>query len=346
MEKRYQIYEMEFDDASISFWMEPPSARGKAYAARREVYGWVLFCPINSRFTMCHGSDIETVLERRRHPSRQSRWNACRGYHPIAFWRVPNVAFDTADQKMYWPCPAAGGIERANYDGTDIETAISGIAMPRKVAIDTVNRKAYWVDYGFPNDIRRSNLDGTDRELLFSTTTLSRTPVSVAVDPLDGYYYWTGLGGDLHRTSLDGSDTSIINLAAPLGELAIDAEHRYLYVSAQDGIIRMRLDLSDPMVWRAQNNFSPAGIAVDSTNGRLMLAGYQFSFYGIDISSITLDGTDEGTAFFARNSASDAASAWSYLAIVDIATPEPNSMTLVWPAGIIFLWRRRRGRLH
>ncbi len=258
----------------------------------------------------------------------------------------PNVAFDTADQKMYWPSAAAGGIERANYDGTDIETAISGIAMPRKVAIDTVNRKAYWVDYGFPNDIRRSNLDGTDRELLFSTTTLSRTPVSVAVDPLDGYYYWTGLGGDLHRTSLDGSDTSIINLAAPLGELAIDAEHRYLYVSAQDGIIRMRLDLSDPMVWRAQNNFSPAGIAVDSTNGRLMLAGYQFSFYGIDISSITLDGTDEGTAFFARNSASDAASAWSYLAIVDIATPEPNSMTLVWPAGIIFLWRRRRGRLH
>lgn len=47
---------------------------------------------------------------------------------------IPNMAFDPVEQKMYWPSPVADGIQSANYDGSDAETAIAGIAEPTSVA--------------------------------------------------------------------------------------------------------------------------------------------------------------------------------------------------------------------
>ncbi len=240
-----------------------------------------------------------------------------------------NIAFDSVEQKLYWPSASAGGIEPANYDGSGIETAISGIAAPRSVAIDALNRKAYWLDYGWPNSIWRSNLDGTDREILYTTTSLP--PLATAVDPVNGYYYWSGFHGDIHRTSLDGSDTKTVNFGELPCMFAIDSTNGYLYIAdyLQHAIDRMRLDLSEPMVWLDRGNLSPTGIVIDPTNERLMWVVEQFSFAGRDISSIKLDGTDERTTFFAGPSGNYPPAGWTYLAIVDVPTPEPGSFVLV-----------------
>jgi hypothetical protein len=252
----------------------------------------------------------------------------------------PNIAFDPVEKKMYWPSASAGAIERANYDGTDVETVVSGISMLRNVAIDASNRKVYWIDVGQPNSIWRSNVDGTSRELLFSTT--SSTPLDVAVDPERGYYYWSGFRGDIHRKSIDGSESFSTNFGGPSGTLAIDSNNGYLYESRNDEILRMRLDLSEPTVWLPQNNLSPGGIVVDSANGRLMWANYQFLYDGRDILSMNLNGTDEQTIFFPRSGESSATNGWTFLAILDVATPEPSSATLAFAAGTMMLLSYRR----
>ncbi len=55
---------------------------------------------------------------------------------------IPSIAFDPVEQRMYWPSPVAGGIQSANYDGTNVITSIPGITEPTRVALDSVNRKA------------------------------------------------------------------------------------------------------------------------------------------------------------------------------------------------------------
>jgi DNA-binding beta-propeller fold protein YncE len=260
---------------------------------------------------------------------------------------VPNIAFDPVEQKMYWPSPVAGGIQRGHYDGSDADTIIAGIAEPTIVAIDSLNRKAYWVDYGTPSTIWRGNLDGTGREQIVDNLI---APRDVQVDSLHGYYYWADFFGDIHRKSFDGTQTDASFFARSPRQIAIDSINGYIYAtdSSFQAIIRMRLDFSEPTLWVTQGISNPEGIVVDIANARVIWSNQEKSAAFPDdtnISSVNFAGGDQRIDFYPQWN--DYISALvRHLAIVEIPTPEPSSLLLASVGGMAiscFLMRRGSG---
>jgi sugar lactone lactonase YvrE len=80
------------------------------------------------------------------------------------------IALDIDLGKMYWTDASLGTIQRANLDGTSIETVVTNdLQFPWGIAIDDRNRKMYWAEAN-NRAIRRANLDGTDVETLVTDT--------------------------------------------------------------------------------------------------------------------------------------------------------------------------------
>lgn len=151
--------------------------------------------------------------------------------------------------KVYWVAEAVGTIQRANLDGTNVETLpvgggsffdvqvddaagvlywtdgteiwrgnldgtsgapiIGDTDQPYYLALDMTAGKLYWTDFA-RNEIGRANLDGTGREIPAPITGLADRPVGVAVDRTTNKIYWTLEGGDVQRADLDGSAVETI----------------------------------------------------------------------------------------------------------------------------------------
>jgi hypothetical protein len=135
---------------------------------------------------------------------------------------------DLAGGKIYWAENGSDRIQRANLDGTELTTLVTGLFGGNNVvALDLVGGKMYWTenDNG-GGDIRRANLDGTGQETL---VTGLPGPNHIALDLTDGLMYWTDSAGnipgagDIRRANLDGTDQQIIltGLNGPAG-IALD----------------------------------------------------------------------------------------------------------------------------
>jgi len=94
----------------------------------------------------------------------------------IPFLPAPDIALDLLHDKVYW----AGGwdqtdvglIQRANLDGTQVQTLLEGPALDFRdngveLALDVEGDKMYWTNNG-RGMIQRANLDGTDVEVIMS----------------------------------------------------------------------------------------------------------------------------------------------------------------------------------
>lgn len=96
------------------------------------------------------------------------------------------IALDELDGKIYWAGAWSGGdtglVQRANLDGTVIETLVgSGLNMddfPVDLVLDLPNGKMYWINMA-NNAIQRANLDGSRVENVVTGI----LPFSIALDP-------------------------------------------------------------------------------------------------------------------------------------------------------------------
>lgn len=132
-----------------------------------------------------------------------------------------------------------GRILVVNYDGTDPQILIEGDAEGitdgiTDVAIDTVHNKLYW---GKRDEIMRSNLDGTDVEMIATIDRISYLddvalrPSVVLVDPEGGLLYWADPSKKrITVTDLDGSDkTVLINTGGEPEGLQLDLKNNTIY---------------------------------------------------------------------------------------------------------------------
>ena len=97
-----------------------------------------------------------------------------------------DISLDPANGKMYWLDTAfplrSGTIQRADLDGTNVETVLSlgNFSGSLAIDLDLVNEKIYWMTEDFSlATISRANLDGSDVEVV--TTDVS-FPNGIAVD--------------------------------------------------------------------------------------------------------------------------------------------------------------------
>ena len=117
--------------------------------------------------------------------------------------------FDILTNMVYWCEVIEGRIYRANIDYDGRELIVSGLDSPDEVAVDWINRKLYWCDFG-TDTIEYSELDGSNRKLLLNTSI--DQPRGLAIDPFSGHIYWTdwGVTPKIEKMTLTGRYRRII----------------------------------------------------------------------------------------------------------------------------------------
>ena len=121
-------------------------------------------------------------------------------------------ALDTAWNKMYWTDISTETIQRADLDGSNVETLVAGVN-GLGLTLDIAGGKMYYSTRG---KIRRADLDGSNVETLVTGVTTFGLALNVA----EGKMYWTYRHrGKIQRADLDGSnvETLVTGLDTPDG---------------------------------------------------------------------------------------------------------------------------------
>ncbi len=195
----------------------------------------------------------------------------------------------SANRKIYWTDFDAGKIQRANFDGTDVEDLVgTGLRKPSGVAIDRAGGKIYWSDPD-AEKIQRADLDGSNAEDLVSTGL--QWPIEIALDPAAEKVYWTDTGLDqIQRANLDGSNvenviTSGLQIACAI---ALDPSNDKIYWCDRNAgtINRASLDGTNAEVL-VSGLPSPRGITLDAAAAKF----YWTDFDSDKIHRANVDGT-------------------------------------------------------
>ncbi|XP_028410800.1 pro-epidermal growth factor-like [Dendronephthya gigantea] len=103
---------------------------------------------------------------------------------------------DMTNKKIYF-AEYEKEIRRANYDGTYEEIVVKD-AKTWALTIDWIGRRIFWSDY-WKHIINVATLDGKDSRTLIKTL----EPRDIAIDPIEGYLFWTEYdGGKVMRSHL------------------------------------------------------------------------------------------------------------------------------------------------
>jgi sugar lactone lactonase YvrE len=120
------------------------------------------------------------------------------------------IAFDTMNGKIYWSTSITsteGEILRADLDGSNVETVVTGANKPGPIALDIAGGKIYWTDYTV-DMVRRADLDGSEVENLYVVGP-NLNPDGIALDLDTGKVYWGQAHainrGKIMRMNLDGT---------------------------------------------------------------------------------------------------------------------------------------------
>ena len=181
--------------------------------------------------------------------------------------------------KIYWSTMDSSdpALLRAELDGTDIETVVSGNT--KGLAVDAVDRKVYWGHFSLPtqgNSIRRANLSGSNPEILVDLWAIS--PLYIALDRNRGRYYvalgaFEDCGGilrfNMHDTGQGGNGVQVTSDCA-IG-VAVDSAAAKLYWTMNEPapmILRANLDGSDVETVLNPGHFV-VGIDLDPVRGKV-----------------------------------------------------------------------------
>ncbi|XP_064603510.1 low-density lipoprotein receptor-related protein 6-like isoform X2 [Liolophura sinensis] len=119
------------------------------------------------------------------------------------------VDFYYEESMVFWTEVSLEMIKRTYINGSRIslDVVTTGLVSPDGLACDWLGKKLYWTD-SETNRIEVSNLDGSHRKVLFWEDL--DQPRAIALDPLNGYMYWTDWGEmpKIERAGMDGNPLS------------------------------------------------------------------------------------------------------------------------------------------
>ncbi|XP_033112246.1 low-density lipoprotein receptor-related protein 6-like [Anneissia japonica] len=144
------------------------------------------------------------------------------------------VDFIYEEQYFFWTDINLARISKTFFNGTrgneEEDIITSGLISNDGLACDWIGRKIYWTD-SETKRIEVANLDGSSRKVLFWEDL--DQPRAIALDPVNGYMYWTDWGElpKIERAGMDGTQRSVVideNIYWPNG-LTIDYEESRLF---------------------------------------------------------------------------------------------------------------------
>ena len=184
--------------------------------------------------------------------------------------------------KLYFTDRGAGRVQRADLDGSNIETLV---ALPgsnlRGITLNLPEGKMYFCDNG-GDDIYRAGLDGSDRVSIVSTGL--GFPADITLDPLAQKLYWCDRNNDrIERSNLDGSGRETVVETDQPYYLDLDTEGGKIYwghfsegsifranlvdgsnveavVSGLTTVRQVRLDLGAGYIYWCDRNATPSRV--------------------------------------------------------------------------------------
>lgn len=138
---------------------------------------------------------------------------------------------------IFWMDTSNHTIFKAPIDAGFHKTIVIGdnIKESDGLAVDWIYDHIYWTDTG-KNTIEVANFDGSYRKVLIGTGI--DEPRSIAVNPLDGWLYWSDWGDSarIERAGMDGSHRTVIvshNIRWPNGITLDLVKHKIYWVDAK-----------------------------------------------------------------------------------------------------------------
>uniref|UniRef100_A0A8C2ZHE9 Low density lipoprotein receptor-related protein 8, apolipoprotein e receptor n=1 Tax=Cyclopterus lumpus TaxID=8103 RepID=A0A8C2ZHE9_CYCLU len=137
---------------------------------------------------------------------------------------------DVSTNKMFWCDLYHRKIYRYASDSSQQLTLIDSLHSPEGLAVDWVHKNIYWTDSG-NKSISVATGDGRKRKVLIATE-LSE-PRAIAVDPHQGFMYWSDWGGQakIEKAGMNGVDRQVLvseHIEWPNG-ITLDLSNRRLY---------------------------------------------------------------------------------------------------------------------
>ena len=198
---------------------------------------------------------------------------------------------------IYWTDSGTGKIQRAHFDGTNIQDLVTtGLPHPKDIELDIASGKMYWVDAG-TRKVQRANLDGSNVEDLVNT---QGRPFGIAVDVTMHKMYWsTWNPGKIRRSNLDGTNVEdfVTGLSEPEDiDLDLSAGKIYWTDTVTNKIQRADLDGTNVEDLVTVGLSHPLGLTLDVAGGKMYWTNNSFFPWGgpgLDkIQRANLDGTN------------------------------------------------------
>ena len=161
----------------------------------------------------------------------------------IASTNLRGLAIDVLADRLYIADNQSDKIFSAPLKGGATEELVSGLGFPADLELDLANRKLYWCDQS-RSHIRRSNLDGSNIELILETP----NPYYLDLDLANNHLYWGGFSnGTVNRVQLDGSNplTLVSNVELTRG-VKLDFIRGYFYWCDRQGNVVQRRKINGP----------------------------------------------------------------------------------------------------
>ncbi len=177
--------------------------------------------------------------------------------------------------KIYWTDRNMGLVQRANLDGSELETLITTESTNlRGIAVDIAGGKLYFADNQQPKTISRANLDGTMVEVLIEGFGF---PADVTLDLANEKLYWCDQQRNvIERANLDGSERqTVVETSSPY-YLELDLPNNQLYWGdfGVGTIQRVSLNGGTPeSIFSGQPRIR--GVKLDRTRGEIVWANRQ-----------------------------------------------------------------------
>ncbi len=148
---------------------------------------------------------------------------------------ISGLAIDESNGKIYWTSGFPARIQRANLDGTDIETIHSG--KHSFTALDIQGSYLYWAESSTPSKIQRSALGGAQVE------TLIEGARPWAVEVYNGKIYYTQQGDKtLMKANPDGTGQEVIVSGTDGWGIDVEGNHVYWIDREKHAIMRATLN--------------------------------------------------------------------------------------------------------
>ncbi|MDR9408740.1 MAG: hypothetical protein RI573_07840, partial [Balneolaceae bacterium] len=194
------------------------------------------------------------------------------------------VSADSDENKVYWSNVTEGSIRRANTDGTNSETVLTELDVPRGVAVDAGSNKLFWAEAGSSSPAIRGVDLGTENAAVEDiVTTGVSSPYHIALDSESQHIYWVDNAVDakhIKRASYDGTTVeTVISEVKQVSGITLDvAGDRIFWGDFEDDKIYSAsttgVDSNIQTVHTMSEEASPWALQFDPEAERLLWSDY------------------------------------------------------------------------